>query len=82
LPADKVNERLKILIQLNSSIRNYPKVIEFGNRWMKGGGHDPATEILISQAYSFQKDYKHSVQAAKAAISSNAWVRISIAFIA
>jgi tetratricopeptide (TPR) repeat protein len=61
LPPDQLNDRLKALIQLNTAARNYPKVIEFGDRWTKAGGKDIDTQVLIGQAYYLQKDYKNAV---------------------
>lgn len=60
LPAEQVNDRLKALVQLNSAVRNYPKVIEFGERWMKAGGKDLNMQVLVCQAYYLQKDYKNA----------------------
>lgn len=60
MPPEQVNDRLKSLVQLNSAVRNYPKVIEFGERWMKAGGKDVNIQVLVSQAYYLQKDYKNA----------------------
>lgn len=60
MPPEQVNDRLKSLVQLNSAVRNYSKVIEFGERWMKAGGKDVNIQVLVSQAYYLQKDYKNA----------------------
>jgi lipopolysaccharide biosynthesis regulator YciM len=61
MPAEQVNDRLKLLVQLYTATRNYPKVIENGDRWLKAGGKDIDTQVLVGQAYYLQKDYKNAV---------------------
>lgn len=70
MPAEQVNDRLKALVQLNTASRNYPKVIEFGEQWMKADGKDIDTQVLIGQAYYLQKDYKNTVDIMKGTISA------------
>lgn len=70
LPADQVNDRLKSLVQLNTAIKNYPKVVEFGDRWIKAGGQDIDTRVLVAQAHYLQKDYKGAIATMQAAIKS------------
>jgi tetratricopeptide (TPR) repeat protein len=70
VPAGEVDDRLKRLIQLNTATKNYPKVMEFGDRWMKGGGQDVDTKVLVAQAHYLQKDYKNAITVMQAAIKS------------
>lgn len=70
LPADQVNDRLKALIQLNTAGKNYAKVIEFGQRWIKAGGQDLDTRVLVGQAHYLQKDYKGAISVMQAVIRS------------
>lgn len=70
LPADQVNDRLKALVQLNTAIKNYPKVIEFGDRWIKAGGQDIDNRVLVAQAHYLQKDYKNTISIMQGAIKS------------
>lgn len=70
MPPEQVNDRLKSLVQLNSAIRNYPKVIEFGERWMKAGGKDINLQVLVSQAYYLQKDYKNAASQMSATVKA------------
>lgn len=70
MPPEQVNDRLKSLVQLNSAVRNYPKVIEFGERWMKAGGRDVNIQVLVSQAYYLQKDYKNAASQMSATIKT------------
>jgi tetratricopeptide (TPR) repeat protein len=60
-PADEMQDRLKTLVQLYSVSKTYPKVTEYGSRWMKGGGTDGQTMLLIGQAHYLQKDYRTAI---------------------
>jgi tetratricopeptide (TPR) repeat protein len=68
LPPEQVNDRLKALIQLNTATRNYPKVVELGERWLKTGVSDVDTQVLIAQAHYLQKGYKNAVGIMQGAI--------------
>ncbi len=61
VPAAKLNERLKTLVQLNSQIKNYPKVVEFGERMLKSGNMDTDTRVALASAYYQQKNYKRAI---------------------
>ncbi len=70
MPADQVNDRLKALVQLNTATRNYPKVIEFGDRWLKSDGRDVDTQVLVAQAHYLQKDYKNAITIMQGAVKA------------
>lgn len=69
-PADQVNERLKVLTQLNTAAKNYPKVIEFGERWMKAGGQDVDIRVLVGQAHYIQNHNKEAISIMQGAVAS------------
>ncbi len=69
-PPEQVNDRLKALVQLNTAVKNYPKVIEFGDRWIKAGGQDLDTRVLVGQAHYLQKDYKGAISTVQGVIRS------------
>jgi tetratricopeptide (TPR) repeat protein len=50
MPEAKKAERLRSLVGLYSSLRQYPKAIEFGNRALKIS-RDAETQVAVSQAY-------------------------------
>jgi tetratricopeptide (TPR) repeat protein len=50
MPEAKKAERYRSLVGLYSSLRNYPKAIDFGNRALKVS-RDPETMVAVSQAY-------------------------------
>lgn len=68
LPPEQVNDRLKALIQLNTQIKNYPKVVEIGDRWLKAGDSDVDVKVLVAQAHYLQKDYKAAISIMQGAI--------------
>lgn len=70
MPADQLNDRLKALIQLNTATRNYPKVIEFGDRWLKSDGKDIDTQVLVAQAHYLQKDNQNAITIMQNAIKA------------
>ncbi|MCC7258553.1 MAG: tetratricopeptide repeat protein [Gammaproteobacteria bacterium] len=70
LPPEQVDDRLKALVQLNTAVKNYPKVTQLGERWIKAGGQDVETRVLIGQAHYLQKDYKNAVSVMQGAIRS------------
>lgn len=62
VPADQVPGRVKTLTQLYFQIRNYPKAIEYGNRWLKNNPADSEAHLLVAQAYFQQKDCKNATK--------------------
>lgn len=70
VPAGKVDERLKTLIQLNSQTKNYPKVVEFGERLLKTGSMDTDTRVMVASAQYQLKNYKRAIVIMQDAIKS------------
>lgn len=68
-PPDQLQDRLKTLAQLYGVSKNYAKVVEYGNRWLKGGGNDTTTQILVGQAHYLQKDYKGAIAILEKAVA-------------
>jgi tetratricopeptide (TPR) repeat protein len=61
LTGTELQERLQNMVRLHTMVKNYAKVVEFGDRWIKGGGTDSDTMVLVSQAHYINGDYKGSV---------------------
>ncbi len=61
-PADQVPARVKALAQLNAKAKNFPKAIEFGNRWIKSSANDTDAYYLVAQSYYQTKDCKNTVR--------------------
>jgi tetratricopeptide (TPR) repeat protein len=63
-PADQLPGRIKTLAQLNASpkVKNYPKAIEYGNRWIKNSPSDTDAYYLVAQSYYQTQDCKNSLR--------------------
>jgi tetratricopeptide (TPR) repeat protein len=68
LPADQAKERLNQLTKMYYQLNNYPKVIQYGNQYLKEGGTDTMAALLVTQAYYQQKDDAHTIESAQALI--------------
>ena len=55
-PAD-LPQRLKALAQLYYKSENYPKAVEFGNRYLETTPSDREMGVLVAQSYYLEKDY-------------------------
>jgi outer membrane protein assembly factor BamD (BamD/ComL family) len=88
LPPDQELERLKVATPLNFQIQNYPKAIEYGQRWIAAEGRPvPDAESLVAQAYYIQDDYPNALKHAQIAIDTaraqgqpvkEAWLQIKL----
>jgi hypothetical protein len=88
LPPEQLLERLKVATPLNFQIQNYPKAIEYGQRWIEAaGGPVPDAESLVAQAYYIQDDFPNALKHAQAAIDAaraqgqpvkEAWLQIKL----
>jgi hypothetical protein len=61
MPEAKKAERLRNLVGMYSSLRNFPKAIEFGNRALKIS-RDPDTQVAVAQAYYQSGNNKDAVR--------------------
>jgi tetratricopeptide (TPR) repeat protein len=61
MPEAKKLERYKTLTGLYSSLKNYPKVIDYGNRALKIS-RDPDMYVAVAQAYYLSGNNKESVR--------------------
>lgn len=68
LPADQAKERVSQLVRLYYQLNNYPKVVQYGNQYLKDGGNDVSVAVLVAQAYYQQKDYAKGAEAAQSLI--------------
>ncbi|HSB95173.1 MAG TPA: tetratricopeptide repeat protein [Spongiibacteraceae bacterium] len=63
LNAAEMKQRLDQLTKIYYQAKNYPKAIQFGNRYLKDVGSDTEIALLVAQAYYLQKDYPHTIEA-------------------
>src|SRR5262245_52336940 len=59
-PPGEVPTRTKTLAQLYFQIKNYPKAIDYGNRWLKNSPNESDAYLLVAQSYYQQKDCKNA----------------------
>ncbi|HEY4343312.1 MAG TPA: hypothetical protein VGN05_03125 [Parvibaculum sp.] len=63
-------ERLKTLVQISYTAKNYGKVIAFAKQYQQAAGPDAEMQRLVTQAYYLQKDYPDAEASAKALTAS------------
>ncbi len=51
MPEAKKAERYKALVGLYTSLKNYPKAIDYANRGLKGSPRDTELQVALAQAY-------------------------------
>jgi tetratricopeptide (TPR) repeat protein len=89
VPPEDMPDRVKIATQLNFQIKNYPKAIEYGKRWIEAtGGTGSEPDSLVAQAYFIEDDYANALTHAKNAIEiarrngepvKEPWLQIALA---
>ncbi|MFO1392601.1 MAG: tetratricopeptide repeat protein [Steroidobacteraceae bacterium] len=73
LAADKIQDRLKALTQINyQMLKNYPKAIEFGNRYLQAAPNDPDVGPMVAASYYQLKDYAAARSAAQKVAAASA----------
>ncbi|MCE9651127.1 MAG: hypothetical protein K8R18_16025 [Parvibaculum sp.] len=70
VPAKDRPERLKTLVQLNYTVKNYDKAVAFAKQYQQAAGPDAEMQRLVTQAYYLQKDYHNAEASAKALAAS------------
>lgn len=68
MPADQAKERVKQLAGVYYQSKNYPKAIEYAQRYVKENGPDTDMQVLVGQSYYLQKNYKQAAEVLRAAI--------------
>ena len=61
-PAAEVPNRTKTLAQLYFQTKNYPKAVDYGNRWIKNSPGDSDAHLVVAQSYYQQKDCKSATR--------------------
>ncbi|HZF26597.1 MAG TPA: tetratricopeptide repeat protein [Steroidobacteraceae bacterium] len=63
LPADQLEDRVRVAATLNFQLKNYPKAVEYSKRWVEvSGGSKPEPYVLLGQSYYVQNDYANAVK--------------------
>lgn len=71
MPADQAQERIRQLAGVNYQAKNYPKAIEYAQRYIKEVRPDGDMQVLIGQSYYLQKNYKQAAEMIRAAVKAN-----------
>jgi len=61
-PEAEKPQMLRALTELNTALKNYDKVIEYGNRALKSEPGNERIRALVGQAYYLKGDYKNSLK--------------------
>jgi tetratricopeptide (TPR) repeat protein len=67
VPADQQSNRVKAVTQLYYQAKNYPKAIEWAQKYNKDA-QDPEIQLLVGQAYYIQKQFKPAADAMRQTI--------------
>lgn len=70
LEPQALNDRIKMLAQLNFQTKNYPKAIEWGKRWAEVAPDDPSALELTGQAQYLTDDNAGAIQNLDAAVEA------------
>lgn len=57
LPPQDALTRVQTLVQLSYQLRDYPRVVEYANRYYRDGGSDESVRLIQAQAYYLQNDF-------------------------
>jgi len=70
IPAEQAKERIKQLAGVYYQSKNYPKAIEYAQRYTKEAGPDPDMQVLVGQSYYLQKNYKGAAEVLTATVKA------------
>jgi tetratricopeptide (TPR) repeat protein len=69
VPADTLEDRLRVAATLNFQLKNYPKAVEYSKRWIEtSGGAKPDPYALLAQSYYVQDDFANAAHTIETAI--------------
>ncbi len=69
MPEERLNERVRLLMQLNYEIKNYDKAVQFGNRVLADATQpEPELRSMLGRAYYLAGDHRNAVAAMAKAI--------------
>jgi hypothetical protein len=71
VPPELMSQRLKAVMQLNLASKNYPKAVEFGNKYLALNPTDEESALQVAQATYLMKDYAGSKAAAQKLIAAS-----------
>lgn len=69
-PESEKPQMLRALTEMNTALKNYDKVVEYGNRALKVEPGNERMRALVGQAYYLKGDYKNSLKFVEAGVDS------------
>ena len=70
MPPEQAQERIKQLAGVNYQAKNYPKAIEFAQRYIKEVRPDADMTVLIGQSHYLQKNFKQAAESLRGAVKA------------
>lgn len=71
VPPEMLAQRYKAVMQLNLVTQNYPKAVEYGNKYLAANPSDQEVALQIAQAMYLSKDYAGAKAAAERLVASS-----------
>lgn len=72
VPPEMLTQRMKAVMQLNLATQNYPKAVEWGNKYLAANPSDQEAALQVAQATYLTKDYAGARAAAEKLVASSA----------
>ena len=69
-PESEKPQMLRALTEMNTALKNYDKVVEYGNRALKVEPGNERMRALVGQAYYLKGDYKNSLKFVEAQVDA------------
>jgi TolA-binding protein len=70
VPADQVAQKVKTIATVHYQSKNYPKAIEYAQRYMKENGADNDLMVIIGQSYYLQKNFKQAAETLRTTVKN------------
>lgn len=70
MPPEQAKERIKQLAGVYYQAKNYPKAIEYAQRYTKEVAPDADMMVLVGQSYYLQKNYKQAAEILRATVKT------------
>lgn len=70
LPPAEALQRVEALVQLDYQLKDYPKVVDYANRYYRDGGSAAEPRLLMAQAYYLQNDFANAAKTIRAVMQA------------
>ncbi len=72
VPPESLNQRYKLLLQLNLMGQNFPKAVEWGSKYIAANPTDMESSLQLAQGMYFNKDYAGAKALAEKMVATGA----------